>query len=174
MRSLIAIISIALLPIVAQAQLIVEKGKAVSDAVANDTSLSPRKEADDGKGPVEAVIQGTNFPANAITDVGTPSNSEGRSSAAPANIATRKIIAADSPLWPTDTVDIFVTACAAGKHQAVGVCRCVIEKLALKMPHNEFIKLSEADAVEKDPRYISARASCLPQEQRTPSPQESR
>ena len=164
MRALLLFSLLCLCPGIASAQLIIQQGKPLSDAAANDTSMKAADAAqDDGTGPVEAVIGGTNFPAKAITPVGTSENR--RSSPEAANVATRKIIDSDSALWPTDTVDIFVSACSGMRHQLVAPCRCVIERLALKMPHNEFITLSEKDAVENDQRYINAREECLSRDQ---------
>lgn len=158
MRVLLFFALFSLMPALASAQLVFQNGKPVGD---DDGATASRPVADDGKGPVEAVIQGTNFPAAAITEVG-----DGRTSTEPVNTATRKIIDSDNPLWPTDTVDIFVSACATNKHQLVPFCRCVIERLAVKMPHNDFVMLSEADRIESDPRYIAARESCTPREER--------
>lgn len=162
MRILLILSLFCLAPAIAEAQLIIQQGKPVSDAAANEASMKPPASEDDGTGPVEAVINGTHFPASAITTVG---DAAGRTSVEPANTATRKIIDADNPLWPTDTVDIFVSACAGMQHQMVAPCRCIIERLALKMPHNEFLKLSETDAVRTDPRYVAAREACLPRDQ---------
>lgn len=162
MRSLFFLALLCLLPVAVHAQLVVQNGKSLTDSAANSTALAPSATVDDGTGPVEAVIQGTNFPANAITSVGN-----GRNSAEPANVATQqKVLPSDSPLWPTDTVDIFVSACAANKHQLVPFCRCVIERTALKIPHNEFVMLSDAERIESDPRFLEARESCTPREQR--------
>ncbi len=161
MRVLLLITCLCFTPSLALAQLVIQQGKPVSDAAANDTSIAPIAN-DDGTGPVEAVIQGTNFPAKAITPVGpTPA---GRSSVEPVNVAKRKIITNDNPLWPTDTVDIFVSACSSMRPQLMPLCSCVIEKLAVNMKHNEFIALSEVNAVEQDPRYLAAREACVPRD----------
>lgn len=156
MRIVLLLLIITFVPLSASAQLIIQQGKSVSDASANDTSMKPPVAPEEENGPVEAVIQGTNFPAAAITPVGN-----GRNSNEPVNVATRKIIDAESPLWPTDTVDIFVNACAGTRHELVTVCRCIIERTALSMPHNQFVKLSEAGEVENDGRYITARQECM-------------
>lgn len=161
MRVLLFLSLLAFISTAASAQLVYQDGKSVSDAAANSQGVTAMTPPDDPNGPVEAVIQGTNFPASAITEVG-----DGRTSAEPANVAKRKIIDSSNPLWPTDTVDLFVSACATNKHQLVPFCRCVIERLALKMPHNEFVMLSEADRIESDPRFLQVRESCTPREER--------
>lgn len=156
MRMFLLLLVVAFVPVSASAQLIIQQGKSVSDAAANDTSIKPPASTEEENGPVEAVIQGTNFPAAAITPVGN-----GRNSNEPVNVATKKTIDADSPLWPTDTVDIFVNACAGTRHELVAACRCIIERTALSMPHNQFVKLSEAGEAENDGRYITARQECM-------------
>ncbi len=120
------------------------------------------------------------FPKQAITQIGeatggervdTPKNPA--SPAAPANPA-----AATSPsnpnaptppaapvnpvskLWPRDTVPIFMTACVGFYPQKIAPCSCVITRLIVEMPHDEFLAKSEANTMEKDERFLRIRQDC--------------
>ena len=128
-------------------------------------------------GPVAAF---PNFPEAAITRVGEKTNTEhvdaptsppspaapasAAGTSAPANPATPSApIAPKSPiskLWPRDTIQIFLPPCTGLRPQFVVPCTCVITKLMLEMPHDEFLAKSETGTIEQDPRLIRIRHDC--------------
>lgn len=63
-------------------------------------------------------------------------------------------------LWPKDTVPIFVKSCIGFHVQLIPACTCVITQLMATIPHDEFLKLSETDKIDSDPRYTKARQDC--------------
>jgi hypothetical protein len=121
-----------------------------------------------------------NFPKNAITRVGN--NTTGQLVDAPANPESPKNPenpasppapptpeAPTSPtpppnpvskLWPRDTIAIFLPSCTGFRPQFIAPCTCVITKLMAAMPHDEFLKMSEAGTIEQDPRLIRIRTDC--------------
>lgn len=122
----------------------------------------------------------SNFPENAITRVGE--NTMGThvdvpaappAPVAPANPATVTSPAnpadpknppapknVDGKLWPRDTIQIFLPPCTRLRPQFVAPCTCVITKLMVAMPHDEFLKKSEDGSIEHDPRLINIRSEC--------------
>lgn len=71
-----------------------------------------------------------------------------------------------SKLWPRDTVPIFVTSCSKLRRETLNPCRCIINRLMQKMMHDEFIRLSEANQIDIDPRYLTIRQDCVSEGQR--------
>lgn len=65
-----------------------------------------------------------------------------------------------SKLWPADTVPIFVKSCVGFEAQKLVPCNCVIGKLMLAMPHDEFLKLSAQGTIEQDARLQNIRIAC--------------
>ena len=121
-----------------------------------------------------------NFPEVAITRVGenttgqqvavppTPASpaspaavGAGASPTAPANpTAPPAPKSPVSKLWPRDTVEIFIPPCTGLRPQFLIPCTCVITKLMVEMPHDEFLAKSEAGTIEQDPRLIRIRRDC--------------
>jgi hypothetical protein len=64
--------------------------------------------------------------------------------------------------WPNGTHQQFVQSCAAGRANLIAPCRCVISNLTASMTQEEFLKLSQANAIETDSRYTRARTACIP------------
>lgn len=64
-------------------------------------------------------------------------------------------------LWPKDTVPIFLRSCTGFHPELVNACSCVITRLIVTMPHDEFMKLSEANTLNDDARVITIRQQCL-------------
>lgn len=64
-------------------------------------------------------------------------------------------------LWPRNTVEIFLPSCTGLKPQFLVPCTCIITKLMITMPHDEFLKKSEDGTLEQDPRLISVRNACI-------------
>jgi hypothetical protein len=128
----------------------------------------------------------SNFPENAITRVGentmgthedvpaTPASPVPPAApAATANPETPKNPASpaapanpNNKLWPRDTVRIFLPPCTRLRPQFVVPCTCVITKLMIAMPHDEFLKKSEDGTIEQDPRLIKIRSECATAPQR--------
>jgi len=65
-----------------------------------------------------------------------------------------------SKLWPRDTVEIFIPPCTGLRPQFLVPCTCVITKLMVEMPHDEFLAKSENKSIEQDPRLIRIRRDC--------------
>jgi hypothetical protein len=66
-----------------------------------------------------------------------------------------------SPLWPADTVPVFMLSCTRLQKEITQSCRCIIDNLMRQMPHNEFVELANAGLIEKDRRYLDIRRRCL-------------
>ena len=84
------------------------------------------------------------------------------SAAAPANPPAP--VAPANPvdkLWPRNTIQLFLPSCTGLKPQFLPPCTCVITKLMIVMPHDEFLKKSEDGTLEQDPRLISIRNQCV-------------
>ncbi len=64
-------------------------------------------------------------------------------------------------LWPRNTIQLFLPSCTGLKPQFLPPCTCVITKLMIVMPHDEFLKKSEDGTLEQDPRLISIRNQCI-------------
>ncbi|MFZ4542058.1 MAG: hypothetical protein ACOYNL_09715 [Rickettsiales bacterium] len=121
-----------------------------------------------------------NFPANATTRAGE--NTYGEHLDMPANppspVAPTNPAAAPTPanpaaptspvspasaaskLWPRDTVAIFLPPCTSGRPLLLGACSCVITKLMVEMPHDEFLAKSEDGTIEQDVRLQRIRLNC--------------
>lgn len=84
--------------------------------------------------------------------------------AIPPSAATPPVPAAPaspvSKLWPADTVPIFMPACVGFQPKLVVPCNCVIGKLMLAMPHDEFLKLTANGTIENDARLKNIRIAC--------------
>lgn len=122
----------------------------------------------------ERVVQ--QFPDWAVTRAGaaagghdqdvpaTPSAPAAPSATAPQSAPTPAIPAAPaspaSKLWPADTVPIFMKSCVSYQPKLVVPCSCVIRKLMVAMPHDEFLKLTAEGTVEADARLQNIRVEC--------------
>lgn len=167
MRLFIFLFVASFLPILAVAQsyskspMVVIGGEAPAPVTA---AAAPEK-------PANAL---TNFPEQAITQVGTNSNPDkaliGVQSSAKAPDNASPTAPASSPpvskLWPRDTIQIFMPRCTSLKVPFVAPCRCVINKLMSTMGHDEFLKKSEDNTIEQDPRLIQIRNECAAAPQR--------
>ena len=51
-------------------------------------------------------------------------------------------------------------ACTSLRPQFVVPCTCVITRLMVEMPHDEFLKKSEEGSIEQDPRLMRIRSEC--------------
>lgn len=121
-----------------------------------------------------------NFPEAAITRVGenstgqhvdspdsppsptAPVAPDAPTSNAPANPASPT--PPPSPinkLWPRNTVTVFLPSCTTYHTELVSPCTCIITRLMAEMPHDEFLRLSEAGTIEQDARLITIRQQCL-------------
>lgn len=107
--------------------------------------------------PAAAAAPATGFPETAISTVTPP---------APPVPEKPPLTPAQARLWPRDTAEIFVRRCAQTRIKMVEPCRCVITQLMERMGHDEFLKLSQAGAAEKDPRYVAIRQQCATTPQR--------
>jgi hypothetical protein len=120
-------------------------GWAISNAGANSTGetldAAPAS-------PTSPTVPG------APTSVVSPASPQPAISPAPPGLAT-------DPLWPKDTIPIFMKSCTGFKPELTAPCMCIITKLMVTMPHNEFIQLSEANTIESDKRLADIRQSCL-------------
>ena len=121
-----------------------------------------------------------NFPEAAITRIGetttgvhvdAPANPPSPSASATAASSQAALTPASpaappspvspiSKLWPRNTVEIFLPPCTRLRPQFLVPCTCVITKLMLAMPHDEFLAKSEAGTIEADPRLIRIRTDC--------------
>lgn len=130
--------------------------------------------------PRAAIAVFPNFPEIAITRVGEKTNTEhvdaptnpvsppapaaAAGSTAPSNPANPTApVAPVSPvskLWPRDTIEIFIPPCTGLRPQFFVPCTCVITKLMVQMPHDEFLAKSEAGTIEQDPRLMRIRQDC--------------
>ncbi len=66
-----------------------------------------------------------------------------------------------SKLWPRDTIPLFVTSCSKLHRELLNPCRCIIDGLMEKMLHDEFLRLSDANQIDIDPRYLTVREQCV-------------
>jgi hypothetical protein len=57
-------------------------------------------------------------------------------------------------------VPLFMPACVGYQPKLVVPCNCVIGKLMLAMPHDEFLKLSANGTIEDDIRLKNIRIEC--------------
>jgi pyruvate/2-oxoglutarate dehydrogenase complex dihydrolipoamide acyltransferase (E2) component len=64
-------------------------------------------------------------------------------------------------LWPRDTVPIFMRSCTGLHVEYLAPCSCVITKLMLAIPHDEFLELSAAGKIDEDKRMTDIRSGCL-------------
>jgi len=183
MRYRSLIIATLLLPAIAfaedtaRAPIVLEANKPASTTTSTTTTVTTTTTAT----PATNANLPANFPAWAVTQVGektagqqvdvpaTPA-SPAAAPAAPAANAAPTTIAPASPaapaspinkLWPRDTVQIFLPACAGFHVELVPACTCVISNLMLKMPHDEFLAKSENNTIEQDPRLIQIRQECV-------------
>ena len=180
MRMFFRVWPLVILPLVALAQ---THSDAPLLAVGNGAVVAPIT-----GGEAAAIAVGTvaphalppNFPEAAVTSLArdaagqqqvlapanppTPTNP-----AAPANPATPAAVASPpapvSKLWPRDTAPIFIQSCAGFHPELIQPCNCIITQLMAQMPHDEFIRLSEAGTIEQDPRYTAIRYRCATQPQ---------
>ncbi len=65
-----------------------------------------------------------------------------------------------SKLWPRNTIEIFIPPCTGLRPQFFVPCTCVITRLMVEMPHDEFLAKSENNTIEQDPRLIRIRRDC--------------
>ncbi len=79
---------------------------------------------------------------------------------APAPATPAAPASATAKLWPVDTVPIFMKSCVNFQPKLVVPCNCVIGRLMLAMPHDEFIKLTAQGTVEQDPRLQNILTEC--------------
>lgn len=104
-----------------------------------------------------------------VTKPGTPPTAPQalEPSAAPAEAkpaAASTPVAPTNPvdkLWPRNTIQIFLPSCTGLRPQYLVPCTCVITKLMVTMPHDEFLKKSEDGTLEQDPRLITIRQACI-------------
>ena len=119
-----------------------------------------------------------NFPENAVTRVGentTGQHIDAPASGAEAPAAPTSPAAAAPPatpasptpppspaakLWPRDTVRLFMPSCVGFHAQFITPCACVITKLMATIPHDEFLRESDAGTIEGDPRLSKIRTDC--------------
>jgi hypothetical protein len=176
MRALLLSISMLSTPLVAAAQ-------SYSNApmvVVGESAPQPKAADASANAPVTPDSLLATFPKQAITNVGeatggervdTPANPA--SPKPPANPAASNTPANPnapaspaspvnpvSKLWPRDTVPIFMTACVGFHSQKIRPCSCVITRLMVAMPHDEFLVKSENDTLEKDERLLRIRQDC--------------
>lgn len=64
-------------------------------------------------------------------------------------------------LWPRNSIQLFLPSCTGLKPQFVVPCTCIITKLMVAMPHDEFLKKSEDGTLEQDPRLVTIRNQCV-------------
>ena len=183
MRYSPALFLLALFPFCALAQsyssaplMVVGEGTAPAQASALAPSAKPAA-------PAPSPVPGAgfpNFPEAAITRIGETTTGQHvdapASPAAPAapanpptaaNAATPPNPASPTPpanptskLWPHDTIPIFMPSCTGLHVEFVQPCTCVITRLMLAMPHDEFLAKSEQGTIEQDPRLIRIRHDC--------------
>lgn len=91
-------------------------------------------------------------PASPGAEAIPPSPAAPTPPAAPANAVDK--------LWPADTVPIFMQSCVGYQPKLVVPCNCVIGKLMLAMPHDEFLKLTAQGQIENDARLKNIRVQC--------------
>ena len=118
-----------------------------------------------------------NFPENAVSRIGE--NTTGQHLDAPAAPGTNLSPAsaptpANAPtpasptppsspaakLWPRDARKIFMVSCVGFHEEFIVPCNCVINRLIATMPHDEFLRESEAGTIENDERITKIRTDC--------------
>lgn len=105
--------------------------------------------------------QHVDTPQSPATPASPPAVAAGATPVTPTNPASPP--APKSPvskLWPRDTIEIFLPPCTGLRPQFVVPCTCVITKLMVEMPHDEFLAKSEAGTIEQDPRLQRIRRDC--------------
>lgn len=117
-----------------------------------------------------------NFPAEAITQAEQPGvpDAPGSPDQPPPPEAPKsppQSVDAMPENWPPNTVPVFLLACTQGNRQLITPCRCVIDNLMQSMTHREFMKASMENAIDKDPRYATARQQCAIKTQAKPKKQ---
>jgi hypothetical protein len=170
MKKLLAILILTALPLTALAQtgpnvpvIIVENG--------NQLGVQPAPE-------IAKPVPGrgfANFPDIAVTRVGE--NTTGQHIDPPATTSIEAPTAPLAPvpatpasptppaapaakLWPRDTIALFMPSCMGFYPQFASPCMCVITHMMSAMPHDEFLRESEAGTVEQDQRLITIRTNC--------------
>jgi len=142
------------LPVAAHAQLVVRDGKPTTEAT---ESAAP---SGNPATPAEAVLHGTEYPAKAITAI-SPDGKVTDGSALPVTPPNQTYTPEDSPLWPADTVPLFVASCAKMHRQLDPACKCIITSLMKEMKHSDFVELSKSRSIEGDERYQRIRRTCV-------------
>lgn len=104
---------------------------------------------------VIAAPQAPANPASATAPANAPTPAAPTPPAAPASPVSK--------LWPVDTVPIFVRACVGFRPALLLPCQCVIGKLMLAMPHDEFLELTAKGTIEQDARLKQIRLQCATQ-----------
>ena len=149
---------------------------AAPPAAASTTTATAKPSAPPAAASAEAMIN--DFPTWAISKAGSdttgqtaeaaplPQNPpEPNTAVSPSSpVAPPAPAAPENPvskLWPRDTVPIFMRSCTGLHVEYVPACSCVVGKLMLTIPHDEFLTLAASDALEKDPRLIKIRSECL-------------
>ena len=64
-------------------------------------------------------------------------------------------------LWPRDTIPIFMRSCTGLHIELVPACQCVITRMMVTIPHDEFLQLSADNRLDNDKRIVEIRKSCL-------------
>lgn len=65
-----------------------------------------------------------------------------------------------SKLWPADTVPIFLRSCVGYQPKLIIPCKCVIGRLMVEIPHDEFLLLTAKGTIEQDQRLRIIRSQC--------------
>ena len=68
--------------------------------------------------------------------------------------------AAVSKLWPRDTAEIFIRACAGFHAEYIAPCNCIISGIMDQMTHPEFMDLHARNAFDQDPRIQKVTYTC--------------
>ena len=173
MKHLLTLLALTVLPLAALAQtnpqnvpvIIVDQGNQITTAP--DPAIANRPVP--GRGFA-------NFPDIAVTRVGE--DTTGQHIDAPATTSIEAPNAPNAPvpatpasptpptspaakLWPRDTVALFMPSCMGFHPQEFAQpCMCVITKMISTMPHDEFLRESEAGTIEQDQRLITIRTDC--------------
>lgn len=65
-----------------------------------------------------------------------------------------------SKLWPADTVQHFMPSCIGADPRLIVPCQCVIGRVMLEIPHDEFLRLTAQQTIENDARLQNIRIQC--------------
>lgn len=65
-----------------------------------------------------------------------------------------------SKLWPADTVQHFMPSCIGADPRLIAPCQCVIGRVMLEIPHDEFLRLTAQQTIENDARLQNIRLQC--------------